>query len=92
MINVPLPGYISETTEEIARRKAETQFRLRLAALFLSKNGTLMQLAKTCGLHEKSLSALTDISPELAIKIEKALGRDLFPREYFRPDLFVVES
>lgn len=30
------------------------------------------------------------ISPELAIKLETVLGRERFPREFFRPDIFVV--
>lgn len=91
MINVPLPAYIAEITDESERRKAEAQFQLRLAALYASRGGTLAHLAKSCGQHEKSLTAYTQISPELAIRIEKLLGREHFPREFFRPDLFIIE-
>lgn len=90
MITLPLPAYVVEITDENDRQAAEAQFRLRLAALFLTRGGKLAPLAKSCGLHEKAISALTNVSPELAIKIEKVLGRELFPREFFRPDLFII--
>lgn len=34
------------------------------------------------------LSSGQPITAELAVKLEDALGRTLFPRELFRPDLF----
>lgn len=92
MVDVPLPAYIAEIVDESDRKAATAQFHLRLAALYLSPKGTLSALAKSCGYHEKALSAFTNISPEAAIQIEKALGRDLFPREFFRPDLFLIEG
>jgi hypothetical protein len=91
MIDVPLPAYLADITDETERKAVTAQFQLRLAALYFSPKGTLTALAKTCGYHEKALSAFNNISPETAILLEKALGRELFPREFFRPDLFLIQ-
>lgn len=49
------------------------------ARLGLGKNAILQ--AKTRG----------RISGKMAVQLESLLGRELFPRELFRPDLFLIE-
>lgn len=88
MLERVFPAHVTEIVEETERRAAETRFILKVAALYFTPLGSVAALANTCGYHEKSFSGLRQITPELAIKLEGLLGREHFPREFFRPDLF----
>lgn len=91
MIIFPEPPYMAELPEE-QRQEARARFLIRLAALYFSPEGKMQALSSACGLHKNHLATLRGISPESAIKMEKAVGRELFPRELFRPDLFTVQQ
>lgn len=85
------PNYIDELPED-QQGIARCRFLVRLSALYYSPEGKLNKLSKALDLHENSLATTDSISAEMAIKLETLLGRDLFPRELFRPDLFTVEG
>lgn len=68
-------------------------FLIRLAALFHNENASLTQLSEAIGLSKPALHAALkrgQIAPGHAVAIETLLGRQLFPRELFRPDLFTL--
>jgi hypothetical protein len=92
MLQKVFPAHVLEITDESERRKAETRFILKLAALYYSPRGGVAPLAESCGYHDKAFSSLENITAELAVKLERHLGRELFPREFFRPDLFLIQE
>lgn len=52
----------------------------------------MSSLSTALGFHPGSLSSASTITAEVAIKLEQLLGRDVFPRELFRPDLFLTQE
>ena len=87
------PAWIAELPEK-DRGQGRLRFYLNLAAAFHSEGGNLNQLSTSLGLNQAHLNVCRQrgsVSPEIAIKLESALGRTNFPRELFN-DIFVVES
>lgn len=87
----PEPAWIAELQEE-DRGCARVRFFLRLAAAWHSESGSLTVLSRDLGLSDAHLNVARKrgrVSPELAVMIESALGRDHFPRELFN-DIFAV--
>lgn len=87
----PEPAWIAELPRE-DRGRAKVRFYLSLAAAWHSEKGTLTELSRTLGLNEAHLNVARKrgkVSPELAVSIESALGRERFPRELFN-DIFTV--
>ena len=69
-------------------------FVLRLAALYHNPKGSIGSLSAALGgsrsmLH-MALKSPGGISDQHCIKLEELLGREDFPREFFRPDIFVA--
>jgi hypothetical protein len=93
---VPTPSWVTanETPESVDH--AKLCFLLRLAALYHNEKGSLGQLSVAIGLTDPALSMLMKrgqkIAPDHAVKIERLIGRELFPRELFRPDLFLIPT
>lgn len=71
------------------------EFVVRLAALYHNRTGSLRELSEALGasgsLLHMSIKQPGGVRAETCLKIEKLLGRDCFPREFLRPDLFVTE-
>ncbi len=93
--DVPTPAWVMahQTPESVDRSKL--CFLIRLAALYHNDRASVGQLSIACGLAESTLhQALKrgEIAPGHAVEIERIVGRPLFPRELFRPDLFVIEA
>lgn len=89
----PEPAWIAELPRE-QRGAAKVRFYLSLAAAWHSEAGTLTELSRTLGRHEAHLNVARKrgkVSPELAVEIESALGRENFPRELFN-DIFAVAA
>lgn len=83
----PIPGHI--TPEQRA------EFAVRLAALYHKMDGSMGDLSEALGgsrsmLH-MALKSKGGLSAPTCIKLEELLGRETFPREFFRPDIFVAE-
>lgn len=71
------------------------RFAVRLAALYYSEDGGLAALSKALGYSTSALHmALSGkgLNADHCIKLETLLGRDLFPREFFRPDIFIPSA
>lgn len=94
-MHIEMPGWLSRIDAD--KQAAEkTRFFLKLAALYVDPEGRLSELSKACGLAENTLATISrrdaPLSPEIAIKIETAVGRAVMTREILRPDLFVVSE
>lgn len=90
---VPTPAWVMrhDTPESVDR--AKLAFLLRLAALYHNATGSLTELSLALGMSDSVLHMAMkrgQITAEVAVAIEKAIGRQHFPRELFRPDLFTV--
>lgn len=93
--DVPSPAWVMahQTPESVDR--AKLSFLVRLAALYHNDKGSVGQLSLAIGLSEPALSMSLkrgQIAPGHAVEIERVVGRSLFPRELFRPDLFLIEA
>jgi hypothetical protein len=90
-----LPAWL-ETLPETEREDARRRFLLRLAALYDCPEGHMKHLSEGIGLAPNTLATYLSqsqpITPEIAVKLETRLGKDLFPRSVFRPDIFSCES
>ena len=83
----PIPGH------RAPEQRAE--FAVRLAALYHKMDGSMGDLSEALGgsrsmLH-MALKSKGGLSAPTCIKLEELLGREMFPREFFRPDIFVAE-
>lgn len=81
----PIPAWVAP--------EQRAEFALRLAASYYKMGGSLGDLSEAIGcsrptLH-MALKAKGGLSAQMCIRIEEKLGRDLFPREFFRPDIFI---
>lgn len=88
----PMPTWVDDLPP-IERQKAKTRYLLCLATTFLEDRSTPKRLANRLGIHPNAINWMKtkgQIPAEVAVSIEQLLGRDRFPRELFRPDLFVL--
>lgn len=88
----PIPVWVAELPD-VERKSAETRYLLGVAANYCCDRGNISRLARTLGTSVQSIHSAIDrgqVSAEMAISIEKVLGRKHFPRELFRPDLFTL--
>jgi hypothetical protein len=94
-VKIQMPAWLAavEPADQPAER---TRFLLRLAALYVDPQGRLSELSRLCGLADNTLATVSKrqdkISPEIAVAVETAVGRDILPRELLRPDLFSVQG
>lgn len=91
----PEPDWLSAITDPQLQSMARIRFFLALAAIYCSEKGNLQELSTTCGKMAGAVRTgrwRARPGPQLAIGIEEALGRHLFPRELFRPDLFAGQG
>lgn len=84
---LPIPSWVTEENRQ--------EFAVRLAALYLTMGGSLNDLSQAIGRSRtyinSALSTRQGISAATCVELERVLGRELFPREFFRPDIFIVE-
>jgi hypothetical protein len=87
--NWPEPAWLR--TVPLADRDAcRLRFYLGLASLYANPEGSPLKFSKSLGMTDTALSSMKSrgtIAAETALKIEQALGRDLFPWEMFLPAL-----
>lgn len=89
------PMWLQKTAPGDPYRKARLRWLLDLCALYYSEEGRMTDLSKGCGLSSSAIGKakhLGVISPEMAICIEKLLGRAWVTREVLLPELFSVEG
>lgn len=92
-VKIELPIWFNDLPAE-KQEDARRCYLLRLAALHYSEEGHLNRLSTGIGLSNGTLATYLSkgqpLTAEIAIRLEEALGRTRFPREVFRPDLFVT--
>lgn len=85
--DLPRPRWCDDLPDEHARLR----FLFMLAAIYHNHEGSLRTLASAIGRSGAFFTMAAKegkISGDDAVKIERAIGREIFPRELFRPDLF----
>lgn len=90
----PMPKWLGEIPD-VERQPATTRFLLCLAAIYIKDRGSTADLARELGLNANQINVMKargQVSGEIAVKIETLLGRETFPRELFRPDLFLISA
>ncbi len=68
------------------------EFAVRLAAIYHNRSGSIGDLSLALGGSRTLLHMAlkqNGLNADHCIKLEAVLGRDLFPREFFRPDIFI---
>lgn len=87
----PSPAWLNDVAMP---DQANRRFILRLAALYHNEKGSLQELSRALDYSDNALHQAAvqnqGVTPECAIRLEGLLGRELFPRELFRPDIFNV--
>lgn len=79
----PVPDWVSPDDRQ--------RFAVTLAALYHNRAGSIRDLSLALGLSHSGLHMAlktSGISARNCLALEALLGRDRFPREFFRPDLF----
>jgi hypothetical protein len=83
----PIPAWVEP--------EQRAEFAVRLAALYHKMDGSLGDLSEALGgsrsLLHMALKSKGGVNAQTCIKLEELLGREAFPREFFRPDIFVAE-
>lgn len=91
--SVPEPMWLQQMPPGDSRRKARLAWLLDLCALYWSKDGRMTTLSADCGFSTSAIGKakhLGSISPEMAIEIERKMGRGWITREVLLPELFAV--
>lgn len=71
---------------------ARIRYVILCAAAWYSHEGHLSKLSVACGWHSMTVAMMVHkgyVAVEAAIKLEKVLGRQYFPREVFSPKLAI---
>ncbi len=90
---IPEPLWLQQMPVGDPRRKARLAWLLDLCALYASEDGRMTTLSTRCGFSSSAIGKakhLGAISPEMAIEIERCLGRAWITREVLLPELFAV--
>lgn len=90
------PAWVTSAESDVERDRLRSRYLLNLAAAAFSPSGHLTALSTAIGLDRATLSAYaargSRVPVEVAIKIERAVGREFVTREAFRPDIFGEED
>lgn len=87
----PEPAWLDGIADPIEKEQELHRLLLGLARLFHSREGTSIKLADTLGVTPNALAQYRikgKVPPDMAVAIERALGKELLPRVLFHPDLF----
>lgn len=84
-----VPDWVDPTTYQM--------WACRLAAIYHNPKGSVGLMSEAIGGSRTMLHvALGDngngLTVDHCIKLESLLGREFFPREFFRPDIFLAEG
>lgn len=90
----PVPAWLADLPDA-ERQTAFTRYMLCLAVAFMGDKASPGDLSRALGMHANQVNLMKHrgtIAGETAVKLEGLLGRQHFPREMFRPDLFTLPS
>lgn len=71
------------------------RFAIRMAALYHNEKGSIADLSCALGYSSATIAMQLKgpgLSKQTCLALEALLGADLFPRQWFRPDLFPAEA
>lgn len=88
----PRPAWLDALPVD-QREAALTRFHLCIAAIYADERMTAGKLARLVGMSDSGFGKVKQrgrVEADLAVKLEDLLGRTMFPRELFRPDLFTL--
>lgn len=92
---VPMPLWVDQAAPGDPRRIARLRFLLDLCALYGTPDGRMTTLSMRCGFSPSAIGKakhLGAVSPEMAIEIERCLGRGWITREVLLPEMFKAEG
>jgi hypothetical protein len=90
----PVPEWLAELPDD-ERHKALVRYMLCLAVAYMGDKASPGDLSRALGMHHSQVNLMKHrgtVAGETAVKLEALLGRKLFPRELFRPDLFTLPA
>lgn len=88
----PEPHWLADLPD-VERQQAKTRFLLCIAQAYFGDKASIGDFCTALNLPHNHLSVMKSrgsVSGETAVQIERLLGREHFPRELFRPDLFII--
>jgi hypothetical protein len=88
----PTPQWLRDLPD-VEQKAALTRFHLCLATAYACDKASPAELSRLLGMSDSAINQMKNrgtVAAEQAIALERLLGRQLFPRELFRPDLFVL--
>jgi hypothetical protein len=89
----PEPDRIGAIADDKDHGRARLCYLLDLALVYSGMKSYDFAMALGNSRHTiYNLKKVGTISPEMAIRLETMLGRKHFPRELFRPDMFVISG
>ncbi len=92
---LPEPIWVERAAVGEPRRIARLRWLLDLCALYGSIDGKMTTLSLRCGFSSSAIGKakhLGALSPEMAIEIERCLGRAFITRDVLLPELFKIEA
>lgn len=90
----PDPKWLRDLPES-EQSKSRVRVCLTIACIYHSDKGRAGSLAESIGMTANAFALMKlrgEVPPKTAVELEKELGRDLFPRECFCPEIFEVGS
>lgn len=90
----PTPDWLADLPDD-ERHLAFIRYMLCVAVAFSGDKATPATLSRSLGLSDGAVNIMKhrgQVSPEIAVALERLLGRVNFPREMFRPDLFIIPA
>jgi hypothetical protein len=88
-----MPSWLEDLPED-ERDAAKARFLVRLCALYDNPASSIGNLSEALGYQRNSLITITKggISPNVALALERRLGREIAPREVLNPAYFAIPA
>jgi hypothetical protein len=90
----PVPDWLAELPDDV-RHRAFVRYMLCMAVAYMGDKASPADLSHALGMSHNQVNLMKHrgtIAGETAVKLEGLLGRQHFPREMFRPDLFTLPA
>lgn len=92
---ITLPKWLDDLPEA-ERPAARTKFLLKYCALYATENGSLQDLSEALGYSRRTIlqtsGGFEALNTNIALRIEKLLGREVITRELLLPEIFDIPA
>ena len=92
---IPMPAWLDELPDD-EKPAARAKFLLKVCALYATPEGKLLDLSTALGYSHRTLHQLTatksPMNVNVAVALEKLLGREVITREIALPELFDITA